>query len=1475
MERERPPSDPADHDEAPSRFALLSAVALHLGTDDPTTATYDRIRELICAGMGADRCTLFAMSQRSGEARFLGTGEWETEAGLEALAQASLDSAAKVDDSRQFRLRALADEGARRMFERGMERGAYAVLRSGGVVVGLLAVGRRAPDRFSEAEMTFLRDAAALIGHALGSRLRTLRARAEATEQQVLAEVAAVAARETDAGRLVNGLWPPLGRLFPRPWVAFGYFRGETVEFPVVDRPPIRLKADWITERVREDGIFIGRTDEMVPEEAAIVRSFGVERWVAFLSTSGGDEVGMLTIASRDPAVHFTRDQLAVFRVIAQIVGPAFANIGAAERTRREAAEQRVLAEIASAAASAPTPVALLRAIREPMKRVVPRPWIEFGFLEGERVVYNFPEDDPIVTPTNEGVEAALREGQVSIRKEDGELPPDALLPGVDILLSHGVGDRVLTAAVTGGTPIGILVVGTREPGYHFTAGDMALLRVIAGIVGPAMANTRAAAAAVRDAHEQRALAAVAAAAAAGATPAAIIKSVVEPLRPLVPRPFVAFGYLEGDRIVYPNPEGEPLELAIDPAIRQAMSEGQVVRREFEDTPETPGGGFLLRAGVRRCVLTACASGGEANAVLVVGTRDARFAFSARHLALLRIVATILGPAMANARAAERAREDAEEQRFVARVAATAARAQTSAELIAALRVDFSAIVPDVALTFGWPVGEKGESYEFVRQGQFYSVPSGNYMRRAFEGERVAIEGAPEDLVPEMRTLLLHAGVSRSLLIPLSQPRGEILVMFLGTRDAAFRFSPRIIRLAELTANIVAPALTNALAYERTVREADEQRLIAAVASALPRLADPTRLGEEVLEPLARIVPRPVIYVGELHRGHTTWRVGDEFRHVPLTARMQTVLEEGAFSGTTADADNDYGRSARAAGQWQYVMLRLDSGGEPLGILYIASQDPDFQFTPRDMALFRIVAGILGPAIAAARSAQQVEAERSLYNIALGSLSESVILLDAGGRVVFRNDAGQALIDLIEQGEDITIPDEIAARLPGPVAEDFIFAFAAREHRRGRSALQTPDGARWYDYELVPLTHPLYRLLVVATDVTAEVARAEEAGRHQEELLRAARLAALGGLIGGVAHELNNPLTAILGFTELMAESPGPFAEEIDVIRKEALRARNVVRDLLFIARPGPVEHGEVSLMSVASHIERLRRATWAQHGIDGCIEGPPGDAPVLVSGNEHQLAQVLLNLVTNAEQALAGRPGARITVRVRVEDAVAVLEVEDNGPGMDEAVCQRVFEPFFTTKQGTGTGLGLSTSHTIVTAHGGTIGVESAPGAGTRFFVRLPLYTPAAEAAPARPPHAEAAAAGLDVLLVDDEPALRAVGGRLLGALGHRCWPAGTVDEAVALARSQPFDVVICDYRLGTATAADVVRAFQQEAPALVPRVIIATGATTDRGVADLSREFGFPILAKPYGIPDVKGALRPFLERHRDGCAGELQVS
>ncbi|MCK4341367.1 MAG: hypothetical protein KAY37_06560 [Phycisphaerae bacterium] len=235
----------------------------------------------------------------------------------------------------------------------------------------------------------------------------------------------------------------------------------------------------------------------------------------------------------------------------------------------------------------------------------------------------------------------------------------------------------------------------------------------------------------------------------------------------------------------------------------------------------------------------------------------------------------------------------------------------------------------------------------------------------------------------------------------------------------------------------------------------------------------------------------------------------------------------------------------------------------------------------------------------------------------------------------------------------------------------------------------------------------------------------DQKSQLHQQLIHADRLATIGQLAAGVAHELNEPLGSILGFAQLAKkcpELPSPAEQDIEKIVTASLYAREVIKKLMVFARQMPPRSTRVDLIQVVEDALYFLEAQCAKKDIEVVRELAPGMPEI--TADPAQLKQVLVNLVVNATQAMPH--GGTLTVSTRSSGSSVFLDVKDTGIGMSKETLEKVFLPFFTTKDvNEGTGLGLAVVHGIVTSHGGSIDVESQVGQGTRFEIRLPLCGP------------------------------------------------------------------------------------------------------------------------------------------------------
>jgi two-component system NtrC family sensor kinase len=497
-----------------------------------------------------------------------------------------------------------------------------------------------------------------------------------------------------------------------------------------------------------------------------------------------------------------------------------------------------------------------------------------------------------------------------------------------------------------------------------------------------------------------------------------------------------------------------------------------------------------------------------------------------------------------------------------------------------------------------------------------------------------------------------------------------------------------------------------------------------------------------------------------------------------------------------------------------------------------------------------------------ARFFDLVRAGRDQWETTFNALAEGLAVVDEHGRIRRANRAlaaltGSSMPALSNRSlPDALLPDsadlprllEAARRgdpappLTGRTAGDRVLRIAAAP-MRGEGA------APW--------------VVVLVEDVT-------EQEQLESQLIQSEKMAAVGQLVSGVAHELNNPLTSVAGLAEFLLEQPAPTARDRDhlrVIREQADRATKIVRNLLTFARQGPAEVERYQLNELVERTVSLVEfeATLQDIAIDVTLDPA---LPVLL-GDRYQIQQVVLNLVTNALQAVRHTPPARerrVRITTSLQDDLVTLRVADSGPGIDSALLPHIFTPFFTTKDpGQGTGLGLSISYRIVEDHGGSLAVERGDEGGAVFAMRLPARSAAghepAPAEPAGPPRPAPIAGARAVLVVDDDLPVRRMLTALLADGGCRIDTAADAGQAMALLRRTTYDLLIADARVPVALGERFADYLWREWPQLRTRTIFLTADVRPDTEAWL-RGLGCPFFFKPFRMADLKAAVAGVLD-------------
>ncbi len=505
--------------------------------------------------------------------------------------------------------------------------------------------------------------------------------------------------------------------------------------------------------------------------------------------------------------------------------------------------------------------------------------------------------------------------------------------------------------------------------------------------------------------------------------------------------------------------------------------------------------------------------------------------------------------------------------------------------------------------------------------------------------------------------------------------------------------------------------------------------------------------------------------------------------------------------------------------------------------------------------------------VTARQNAAFAAGERVRLSAAMEQAAEAVVLADRDGKIGYANSAtsrmsGLEMRELIGQDLDILRGDD-DSQLP-----EMRRAVARGENWHGRLVRQTPDGPLEIDVTASPVRDKAGQpegAVLVGRDITRE--RALEA-----QLAQTQRMEAVGRLAGGVAHDFNNVLTAISGFTELALYNlpdDHPVATDLREVMRASDRAAGLTRDLLAfsqrqVMKPRLIDLNEV-IEGIRSMLERtlgedIALRIRAQGGLGGTIADPS------------QIEQVVLNLVANARDAMPN--GGMLTITTADADLsqayaashpgtmagqFVTITIADTGTGMPPEVLEHIFMPFFTTKKGgASSGLGLATVAGIVQQSGGFVLADSAVGSGSVFSVFLPRVLPMKVEEPVDAP---VIAGGNETILVaEDEAPVRRVIERVLKAAGYRVYVAGTGHEAIAMAPTLPhLDLLLTDVVMPGMSGVDLARQLVTRRPDL--RVIFASGYTGDSLIRAGAKE-NVPFLDKPFAAETLRARVRQVLD-------------
>lgn len=592
----------------------------------------------------------------------------------------------------------------------------------------------------------------------------------------------------------------------------------------------------------------------------------------------------------------------------------------------------------------------------------------------------------------------------------------------------------------------------------------------------------------------------------------------------------------------------------------------------------------------------------------------------------------------------------------------------------------------------------------------------------------------------------------------------------------------------------------------------------------------------------------------------------------PLLERLQEDERQGkVFAGHTRDLDGFLRTDFEKQNIKSFLSVSVFAHGHLWGTLAVNDCVAEREWTDEEEATLHIIALAIGDAIE--HSPSEAHASEVIRRTMLQASLDAIIVIDEAGSIIEFNPAAEKMFGFPRS--DILGKDLLDTIVPIYYRKGYA---SGAEYMSGRGAPMVGQRMETVTQNAAGEVFPIEltatemrvadRRLIFGSirDLREKLHAEEEINRQREKLHQNEKMAAMGSLLAGVSHELNNPLAVVVAQSTLLHEFASDPQTKVraEKVRAAAERCGRIVKSFLSMVRLHPTEQAETDL----NHVMRsaLEVTAYGARSSGIIIDTDFANGPLLAMADADHVTQVAANFLINSQHALAGITGERhIKVRTfRSERGNPGFSVEDNGPGIPQAIRSRIFESYFTTKPvGVGTGIGLSISKSIVERHNGNIWFEEVEPHGARFVVQLPAIAGDAAKAGESP----ARSSGLrHALIIDDEPDVAASLSDILELMGvkSRLVPSWTSAGEV-LSGQMPPDIVFSDLRMPGTSGMSIYRELLTERPGLAQRFVLVTGDLigAKAEIEALPPQQRPQILEKPFSTLDVRGVLAVIAEQ------------